>query len=98
MRVGILGAGAMGAVHAAAWARLADVEIAGIAGRTPGRATALAERFSARAFTDAITLLDDGTIDAVDITTPTASHRELVLAALARQARPVRDAPRARAR
>src|SRR5262249_4165843 len=84
MRVGILGAGAMGAVHAAAWARLPDVEIAGIAGRTPGRATALAARFGARPFTNATTLLDDDTIDAVDITIPTASHRELVLAALAR--------------
>src|SRR5215831_13781298 len=60
----------MGAVHAAAWARIDDVE--------------LAARFAVPAFTDPVAVLDDASIDAVDLTVPTTLHRDLAIAALER--------------
>ncbi len=47
MRIGILGAGDMGRTHAAVYAAIPDVEIAGIVGRTPERVEKVAgEAFS----------------------------------------------------
>ena len=74
----------MGAVHAAAWARIDDVELAAIVGRSPSRARDLAARFDVPAFTDAAAVLDDTSIEAVDLTVPTSLHRDLAIAALAR--------------
>lgn len=82
MRIGLLGAGYMGSLHAAAYAAMDDVEIAGIVGRGIGRAGELGRRFDAPAHTDAQTLFDDASVDAVDITLPTALHREFGCAAL----------------
>ena len=84
VRIGLLGAGEMGAVHAAAHARIDGVEIAAVVGRRPERARALADRLGVPAFTDPAAVLDDPSIDAVDVTVPTALHRELVVAALER--------------
>ena len=84
MRVAVFGAGAMGAVHAAAWARIHDVDLAAVVGRSPSRARELAARFAVPAFTDPAPLLDDDSIDAVDLTVPTALHRDLAIAALER--------------
>jgi len=83
MRIGLLGAGAMGAMHAEAWTRVSGVRLAGVVGRTPGRAGALASRHGVPVFTDARSLLEDASVDAIDVTVPTALHRETVEAALA---------------
>src|SRR5262245_29923750 len=74
----------MGAVHAAAWARIADVDLAAVVGRSPSRARDLAARFAVPAFTDPAAALDDASVDAVDLTVPTALHRDLAIAALER--------------
>src|SRR5262245_4926467 len=74
----------MGTAHAAAYAAMTDVEIAAVAGRGEARARALAARLGVRASADPRSILDDGSIEAVDITAPTAVHRELVIAALER--------------
>src|SRR5262249_7977222 len=71
----------MGSTHAAAYATMEDVEIAAVAGRGEARARSLAARLGVRA-ADPRSILDDGSIEAVDITAPTAAHRELVIAAL----------------
>jgi predicted dehydrogenase len=84
VRVAVFGAGAMGAVHAAAWARIDDVDLAAVVGRSPSRARALAARFAVPAVTDPGAVLDDASIDAVDLTVPTAVHRDLAIAALER--------------
>jgi predicted dehydrogenase len=67
IRIGLLGAGRMGSVHAAAYATIEGVEIARVAGRDPEGVGAL---------------LADASIDAVDVTVPTPLHEECVLAAL----------------
>ncbi len=66
VRLGILGAGAMGRMHAAAYAAMADVELVGTFTR------------------DADRLLDDPTVEAVDICLPTPVHARFAIAALGR--------------
>ncbi|MGI8550198.1 MAG: Gfo/Idh/MocA family protein [Dehalococcoidia bacterium] len=84
MRVGILGAGDMGRVHAMAYRAMAGVEIAGIAGRSDVRANQLGAELGVPATTDPWVFLDNDSVDAVDVTYPSALHREWVVAALQR--------------
>lgn len=79
-RVGIVGAGLTGGMHAERWARL-PVELAGFYTRTPAHAQAAAERYGGRAFSSLDAMLDG--VDIVDVCTPTPTHKELVLAAAA---------------
>ncbi len=70
IRIGLLGAGAMGSMHAAVYAAMTDVEVVGIFSRhrpTPG----------------ADTRIEDPTVDAIDICLPTALHHRYAMAALA---------------
>lgn len=84
MRIGILGAGDMGQTHARIFAGLPGVEIAGIVGRNTERASRVAGELGVPAVSDPWTLLDDETVDAVDVTYPSALHREWVVPALER--------------
>ena len=81
MRVGIVGAGGQARAHASAY-RALDVDIAGVVGRTPGRAERLGRDLDIRWWTDIQPLLDDATVDAVSVCTPNHTHRDLVCAAL----------------
>lgn len=76
MRVGIVGAGAMGSVHAAGWAQT-GATLAGIYDASEVSAQILAERYGVRSFPDLVTLLSD--VDVVDLCTPTHLHHPLVL-------------------
>lgn len=83
VRVGVLGAGFMGGVHARAYATMPDVEIAAIFAPSSDRGLPLAEEVGSR-WTDSIeSVLNDPTIDAVDICLPTPQHRAATEAALA---------------
>jgi predicted dehydrogenase len=84
IRIGVIGAGAMGSVHASAWARIEGAELAGIAARSGVRVKALAARLGVPAHTDPAVILDDPDIDAVDVTVPTRLHRDFVVRALER--------------
>src|SRR3990172_4163188 len=87
MRIAVVGAGEMGTAHALAYAgfrKKEGVQIAGIVSRTGGRARELAKRVKAPALTDPMAVLDDDTVDAVDVLVPSANHREYVVAALER--------------
>src|SRR6516225_7279947 len=78
MRVGIVGAGTMGAAHAAAW-RSTKARLIGCSSAHQSQSDQLAWLHgirSYRAFTD---LLQE--VDIVDICTPTATHRSMVLEA-----------------
>ena len=113
LRVGIIGAGAMGAEHAFVLGEMADVEVAGVFSRTEARAKAVAGSCAAAAFTDAAALIEDDTVDAISVCTPSEDHAPFVLAALAAgkhvfcetpfalrldEARRMRDAARAASR
>lgn len=83
VKVGIIGAGAMGSEHAECFRAIEGVEVAGIFGRNRERAEAAAKLCQTRPVSDPFALIDDRTIDAIDVCVPSAHHREFVIAALA---------------
>lgn len=84
MRIGMLGAGGMAQAHAGVFGRMKGVEVAVFFGRHAARVAATAKRFGASATTDLDRILDDETIDAIDLVVPSGSHRGLAIAALER--------------
>lgn len=76
MRVGIVGVGAMGATHTAAW-KQTDAQLAGVFDTKAEHASALAQRYGIRAYASLDALLQD--VDVVDICTPTHLHHDMVL-------------------
>ena len=68
MRIGLIGAGNMGCVHAAAYSSIEGVEIAGVTARSPERAEGLARRHGAPFFPNLDALLGNDSIEAVDVT------------------------------
>lgn len=85
MRIAIIGAGEMGATHAAAYSgfgRAEGVEIAAVVSRSAARARRLGRRVKVAALTDAGRVLRDDTIEAVDVVVPSGHHRRFVVAAL----------------
>ncbi|CAN5662132.1 Gfo/Idh/MocA family oxidoreductase [soil metagenome] len=83
LRIAVLGAGFMGGTHARAFHKLEDIEIAAIYAQTGTRAEPLAAEVGSRRTDDLASILDDDSIDAVDICLPTPEHRSATEAALA---------------
>src|SRR5437764_9879614 len=81
IKIGIVGCGYMGGVHARNLAADARVSVAAVADVAPARAEELARSVGARAFTTISDLLSAG-VDAVYVTTPNTLHTEAVLQAL----------------
>jgi len=80
----IFGTGFMGRVHTEGVRRLGNVEVAGIAARTPDQARRFADELSVpRATGDYREFLADPSIDAVHICTPNSMHFPMAAAALA---------------
>lgn len=73
MRIGLIGAGGMGNVHARAW-RAAGAEIVGIVSRDHDSASSLASQVGPRVASGIHELLESA--DVVDICTPTPNHLE----------------------
>ena len=82
VRIGILGAGAMGTTHAAAYADMPDVTVVGVFARDPARAHAAAALCKAEPFADAMALIRHPGVDAIDVCLPSAIHCNFVIAAL----------------
>ena len=78
LRTGVVGTGFIGAVHVDALRRL-GVEVAGVVGSSPERATA---KRLAPVYASYEALLDDDRVDVVHLTTPNHLHYRHVLAAL----------------
>lgn len=81
IQVGLLGAGFIGATHAAAFARLERVKLAVVADANRAAADQLAARHGARACHTVAEALDDPDITAVSICLPTFLHTATVVAA-----------------
>ncbi|QVQ52453.1 Gfo/Idh/MocA family oxidoreductase [Spiractinospora alimapuensis] len=79
IRVGLVGAGTMGSVHAQGWQECAGAELVAVHGAADGTAAALAERHDAHVCDDLDDLLER--VDVVDVCAPTHLHHEIVLAA-----------------
>jgi predicted dehydrogenase len=83
VRVGVLGAGFMGGVHARAYAALSEVEVAAIFAPSPDRGQPLADEVGSRWTSDLDAVITDPTIDAIDVCLPTPQHCAVTEAALA---------------
>ena len=81
LRLGIIGAGYMGTLHAQNLMADARVHIVGVADVAPDRAEPLARLTGSRTFPSAAALLDAG-VEVVYVCTPNTLHTEVVLAAL----------------
>ncbi len=93
MRVGIVGAGSMGVVHADSW-QATPAALAGFFAESSSEAARLAEKFGARLYENYAALLND--VDIVDICAPTHLHHELVLQAAAARKHIICEKPLAR--
>lgn len=84
LRVGILGAGYIGGVHAQVLAGDARVQVTAVGDATPERAQELAARVGAASFsgTDALRRMLDAGIDAVYICVPNVQHARAAMQAL----------------
>jgi myo-inositol 2-dehydrogenase/D-chiro-inositol 1-dehydrogenase len=82
-RIGVLGAGNLGRIHADGLTRHPAASITAVADVDPARAGALASRYEARVFRDLEGLLGSG-IDLLVVATPNANHAGASMAALDR--------------
>lgn len=83
IKVGIIGAGAIGSDHAGGVAKHKDAEVVAVADLSEVRARELAAKFNiARVYTSARDLIADRDIGAVTIAVPNKFHAEYAIAAL----------------
>ena len=93
MRIGIVGAGSMGTVHAEGWSAT-DAELVAICAEPGVAPTDLAARHGARACASLEELLE--LVDVVDVCAPTDLHHDLALAAAAAGRHVICEKPLAR--
>ena len=74
VRVGLIGCGKVGQIHAAALRGIAEAELIAVCDASAERAQAFADRYRARAYTDVDTMLRESGIEAVVIGTPHPLH------------------------
>ncbi|HTY90750.1 MAG TPA: UDP-N-acetylglucosamine 3-dehydrogenase [Methanocella sp.] len=78
MKVGVIGAGAMGQNHIRTYCQIQGVELAGIADVDKTRVEALSKQYGTQGFTDYREMLKLG-LDAVSVVVPTTLHRRVAL-------------------
>lgn len=81
MKVGVIGAGAMGQHHIRIYSELSGIELVGISDIDKVRVDEQAAKYHTEAFTDYKKLLEHD-LDAVSIAVPTKMHKEVALAAI----------------
>ncbi|MCD6289720.1 MAG: Gfo/Idh/MocA family oxidoreductase [Anaerolineae bacterium] len=81
LKVGVLGAGTMGSIHAQFLAQIPEVQLIGITALPASEADPLASALGIQRYDSAEDLLADPKIDAVVIATPTPTHVPLITAA-----------------
>ena len=81
MKVGVIGAGFIGAIHLDAYANMPEVEVVGVADALPEIAAAGSAVVGARAYSSYEELIAAEEVDVVDVCLPTAYHRDLAIKA-----------------
>ena len=80
-RLGIVGTGIVGNLHALTYSRLPHAELVAVCDLDEGRAQEVAARYGASAiYTDYQRLLEHPGIDAISVVTPDFAHREVAVA------------------
>ena len=77
LRVGVVGVGYLGSIHARIYAGMANAELVGVADIDPKTADQVAGEHGCRSYTDPYALLDQ--VDAVSVAVPTTAHKEVAL-------------------
>jgi predicted dehydrogenase len=93
MRIGIIGAGFMGATHAAAWVET-PAQLVGVAAETESECCPIADQYNLKVYADLAAMLPD--VDVVDLCTPTHLHAEMISLAAAAGKQIVCEKPLAR--
>ena len=81
LRVGVVGVGHLGAIHARIYAQLPGAQLVGVCDVLRDRVGAVAEQFGTTPYTELEALLPH--VDAVSIAVPTSAHHETAKACLA---------------
>lgn len=81
VRLGLIGAGAIGVKHADAAASLQEVSLQAVCDIDSARSESLAAGRSARSFTDWRRMIEEASLDAVIVALPHALHRDVTVAA-----------------
>jgi UDP-N-acetylglucosamine 3-dehydrogenase len=97
MKIGVVGAGFIGAIHLNAYANMPEVEVVGVADTLPETAAAGAAVVGARAYSSYEDLIAAEEVELVDVCLPTIYHRELALKAAREGKHVVLEKPIARA-
>jgi len=84
LRIGIVGTGTMGTTHAERYRRMDGVEVVAVANRSGADEFVAEHAPGATAVEGGRRLIETADIDAVDVCTPTPTHRDLVTAAAER--------------
>ncbi|MFL5244473.1 MAG: Gfo/Idh/MocA family protein [Gemmataceae bacterium] len=74
VRVGLIGCGKVGQIHATALRELAEAELTAVCDISPERVRAFADRYGAQGYTDVDAMLGKGNVEAVVIGTPHPLH------------------------
>lgn len=82
LKVGLIGCGFMGAMHANCYKNIEGVEIAAIADIRREKAEALANGTNAKIYSDGRELIEAGGLDIIDVCLPTYLHAEYAMLAM----------------
>lgn len=82
VRIGVVGLGWIGRVHAEFVNELEGMELAGVADASSEQGLYIGERFRVPSFSSAQALFEESALDAVIVAVPPAHHRDIVLSAL----------------
>ncbi len=85
VRIGIIGLGWMGCLHAKYLSELDFCRVAAVCDSSEATLARVAGQFGAKAYGDYQSLLNDGDVDAVYIVTPQKYHYEIAMAAMSAQ-------------
>ena len=81
LKVGVIGVGHLGSIHARVYSQLASAQLVGVCDLLPDRADAIARQFQTTAYTDYQALLPH--VEAVSIAVPTVAHYPIARTCLA---------------
>ncbi|MBA7635522.1 Inositol 2-dehydrogenase/D-chiro-inositol 3-dehydrogenase [subsurface metagenome] len=79
IKIGIIGCGFMGKVHANCYRALQNVKVVGVSDIRQDKAKEIANLTGARVFADADELINNKEIDAISVFLPTYLHKEFIL-------------------
>ena len=83
LKIGLIGCGGMGSVHANSWIALGDkVQLAAIADPRPEKAKEFCEKTGAKLYPDGEALLENEQLDIIDVCVPTFLHTRYAVAAM----------------